>query len=148
MKTKKLPASVHRPNNTPCTLPHADGAKSLNGLTLPSQFFSLASESHAHWSGSRRLMLSVLQDAFSTWRRYRQDPSTRGQRLFRETHEWFWSADESWLYTFENVCKHLDLDPHSIRERLVSRRASRTRERKPPLHRHPFTSPRTPALAA
>jgi len=147
-KMKKAKTSARRPNNADYALPRVEVAKSLNGLTLPSQFFLLATESHAHWSGSRRLMLSVLQDALTTWYRYRRDPSTRGQRLFRETREWFWSADEGWLYTFENVCKHLDLDPESIRERLVNRKAARARGRKSLIRRHSPSSSRTPALAA
>ena len=147
-KMKKVKMSLRRPNNSGCALPRVEVAKSLNGLTVPSQFFLLATESHAHWSGSRRLMLSVLQDALTTWNRYRRDPSTRGQRLFRETQEWFWSADEGWLYTFKNVCQHLDLDPDAIREQLVSRRPTRARGRKPPLRRHSSSSSRPPALAA
>jgi len=151
MKTrarKKAKTSRKRAPNAPCSLPGVEVAKSLNGLSLPTQFFLPATESYAHWSGSRRLMLSVLQDALTTWHRYRRDPSTRGQRLFRETQEWFWSADESWLYTFENVCKHLDLDPDSIRERLVGRQATPARGRAQGMNRHSSSPSRIPALAA
>ena len=148
MKRTKIKTNARRLPRESCALPRVEAANSMNGLTLPSQFFWPATESHAHWSGSRRLMLSVLQDALTTWYRYRRDSSTRGQRLFRETQDWFWSADRSWLYAFENVCTHLDLDPDSIRERLVSRRTTRARGRKPTLRRHPLSSHRLPALAA
>ncbi|MGE0680506.1 MAG: hypothetical protein AB7P69_06300 [Candidatus Binatia bacterium] len=84
---------------------------SLNGLTLPSQFFLPAQESNDYWTGSRRLMLSVLQDALASWFRYRRDSSKRGRRLFRETQEWFWSSDQSWLYAFESICEHLGAQP-------------------------------------
>jgi len=36
---------------------------SLNGLTVPDQFFNSAGNSQAHWTGARRLMLGVLQFA-------------------------------------------------------------------------------------
>jgi hypothetical protein len=121
---------------------------SLNGLTLPSQFFLSARESHDYWTGSRRLMLSVLQDALASWFRYRRDSSKRGRRLFRETHDWFWASDRSWLYAFESICEHLELDPNFIRGQLRRQRPAWARRRKPLLRRQAASSSKHETLAA
>ncbi|MGE0821195.1 MAG: hypothetical protein AB7G75_10150 [Candidatus Binatia bacterium] len=75
-------------------------------------------DSRTYWCGARLLLLAVLEDAVHSWFRYRHDSSTRGQRLFQETRAWFWSSDQGWLCTFENICAHLDLDPEDIRAGL------------------------------
>jgi len=84
----------------------------------PEQFFPLAKDSAAVWSGERKLLLAVLQDAVESFRRYRKDPTRRGRRLFREAHEWFWSTDRQWLCSFESICDHLHLDANYIRRGL------------------------------
>lgn len=127
---------------------YGENISSLNGLTVPSQFFLPAAESHEYWTGSRRLMLGVLQDAFASWFRYRQDQSKRGRRLFQETHGWFWSQEHTWLYAFESICEHLELDPNFIREQLIERQLSRSRRRKLTLRCQTISSSKNQALAA
>jgi len=64
-------------------------------------------------------MLAVLQDAVHTYLRYCSSETRRGRRLFAETHAWFLSRERHYLYTFENVCEHLHLDPDYIRRGLA-----------------------------
>lgn len=85
---------------------------------LPEQFFVPARESAAAWTGERLLLCTVLQEAVHTFLKYRDACTKRGQRLFRETQEWFWSEDCDWLYAFESICLHLHLDPDYIRRGL------------------------------
>ena len=85
---------------------------------LPEQFFVPAWESAAVWTGERRLLYAVLQEAVHAFLKYRDARTARGQRLFRETQEWFWSEDCDWLYAFESICQHLQLDPDYIRRGL------------------------------
>lgn len=85
---------------------------------LPEQFFVPAWESAVVWTGERRLLGAVLQEAVHTFLTYRDARTARGQRLFRETQEWFWSEDCDWLYAFESICLHLQLDPDYIRRGL------------------------------
>jgi hypothetical protein len=87
-------------------------------VLTPEQFFPLAIDSAVTWSGERKLLLAVLQDAVATFFRYQHDPTTRGKRLFREIHEWFWSTDRQWLYSFESICDNLHLDANYIRRGL------------------------------
>src|SRR5713101_7314484 len=88
-------------------------------VLIPEQFFILGHRSAGHWSGARRLLFAVLQDAVTCWLRYRHACTSRGRRLFRETHAWFWAKDRSWLYAFERICEHLELDPDYIRRGLT-----------------------------
>jgi hypothetical protein len=70
------------------------------------------------WTGSRRLLLGVLQDALRSFFQYRSDRTRMGRRVFNETQTWIWSSDQDWLYSFENICAHLRLDPEYIRQGL------------------------------
>ena len=85
---------------------------------LPEQYFVPAWESAAAWTGERRLLLAVLQEAVHTFLTHHDARSARGQRLFREAQEWFWSEDCDWLYAFKSICLDLHLDPDYIRRGL------------------------------
>jgi hypothetical protein len=87
-------------------------------VILPEQFFCPGGESFAAWTGARRLLFAVLEEALKTFLRYRNNCSRRGQRLFRETVAWFSSTNQHWLYSFESICQHLSLDADYIRDGL------------------------------
>lgn len=70
------------------------------------------------WTGSRRLLLGVLQDALRSFFYYRFAHSRSGKRIFEETQDWLLSSEPRWLYSFENVCAHLNLDPEYLRAGL------------------------------
>lgn len=83
----------------------------------PSQYF------HFHRSPmlarpEYRLMLSVLEDAvgcFERWKRFGSPPApVTPEGLL----DWFHSDDRSYLYSFQSICFHLDLDPDAILARL------------------------------
>jgi hypothetical protein len=85
---------------------------------LPEQFFRPGQESFAAWTGERRLLLAVLEEALNSFLKYQHNHTRRGRRLFHEAVEWFWSADQRWLCSFETICLHLDLDVDYIRSGL------------------------------
>jgi hypothetical protein len=97
-------------------------------MTLPEQFFRAANQSFAVWTGERRLLLAVLEEAAESFFRYRNATTRRGQRLFNETVEWFWDRDLEWLYSFETICQHLSLDAEYIRGGLQRLREMGTGE--------------------
>ena len=70
------------------------------------------------WNSEYRLMLAVLQDAVLCWFRYCQPRSTQEKRMFQEIQSWFWDSDRDWLYAFESICEHLDLEASAIRRGL------------------------------
>ena len=133
---KKLPRSM-----SPAQV-WVRSAQPLHGLVLPEQVFQLPQHSATHWTGARQLMLAVLEDAVACWFRYRHLHTKRDRRLFRETHNWFWSNDKSWLYAFENICTHLDLDPDCIRRGLCYARPRRLGQYGSVVRRQPVLSSR------
>jgi len=91
---------------------------------LPEQFFTDATHSEAHWSGTRRLLFAVLQDAVACWFRYQKSRSARGRQLFREIRAWFLTKNRDSLYAFENICTHLNLDAEYFRRGLMGQTTS------------------------
>jgi hypothetical protein len=66
----------------------------------------------------RRLVLAILEEAVRSYQRYAFATNRRGRRLFGETCEWFDAQADPWVFSFENICHALDLDPENIREGL------------------------------
>src|SRR5206468_11879157 len=64
----------------------------------------------------RRLVLAILEEAVRSYQHYAFATNRRGRRLFGETCEWFDSHDNTWIFSFENICYALDLDPEHIRK--------------------------------
>lgn len=71
------------------------------------------------WSSEYRLLLAVLQDAVSCWFRYCRARGGREHRMFQEIQAWFWAKERDWLYAFESICEHLELDADAIRRGLM-----------------------------
>lgn len=82
------------------------------------QFPYPRNESAVVWTGARRLLLSVLQDALRSLFQYHCSRTLAGKRIFRETQAWLLSSEQRGLYSFENVCAYLALDPVYIRKGL------------------------------
>jgi len=66
----------------------------------------------------RRLVLAILEEAVRSYQRYAFATNRRGRRLFWETAEWFDARGDLWVFSFENICHALDLDPDHIRHGL------------------------------
>jgi hypothetical protein len=81
---------------------------------LPEQFYT-APESKAVSQGIQALMHAVLDDALWTWKKQFVTNGRKARRLAREAEEWFFSENESWPFSFVNVCEALGLDPAYIR---------------------------------
>jgi len=67
----------------------------------------------------RRLVLAIVEEAVRSYQRYAYATNRRGRRLFWETCEWFAERDQPWIFSFENACHILDLEPDSIRQGLT-----------------------------
>jgi hypothetical protein len=77
----------------------------------------------------RRLVLAILEEAVRSYQHYAFATNRRGRRLFGETCEWFDSHENSWIFSFENICYALDLDPDHIRQGLSRWRDEQGRRR-------------------
>jgi hypothetical protein len=89
---------------------------------LPSQFFA-ALKQKAHACGERRLMLAILEDAVDCFQKYVRAADNRSRHLCTDAEKWFMSDDDSWPFSFVNICYTLDLHPGFLRRGLVEWKA-------------------------
>jgi hypothetical protein len=86
-------------------------------VLLPGQFFSFFRK-EAGFDRERRLMLAVLEDAIDCFQKYAHTNDLRGRQLFLESYDWIMSPDKRWLFSFENICQIVDMNPDYIRQGL------------------------------
>jgi transposase-like protein len=84
---------------------------------LPIQYFEAMRRKHL-LEGEKRLILSVLEDAVECYMKCIDATSNKGQRLFREADEWINLEDKHWVFSFDNVCDMLDINPEYMRRGL------------------------------
>ena len=84
---------------------------------LPIQYFEAMRRKHL-LPGEKRLVLSVLEDAVECFMKYIDASTKKGQRLFREAEMWINLEDKKWVFSFDNVCEALDIDPDYLRRGL------------------------------
>lgn len=83
-------------------------------LIVPSQFFDRIKAERSS-QPEKRLMLAVMEDAVATFQKSAPGTTRRQRRLLKETEEWIGSADNSWPFSFENICAALDIEPEYLR---------------------------------
>jgi hypothetical protein len=84
---------------------------------LPIQYFEAMRKKHL-LEGEKRLILSVLEDAVECFMKCIDSPTSKGQRLFRDADEWISLEDKHWVFSFDNVCEMLDINPDYMRRGL------------------------------
>lgn len=65
----------------------------------------------------RALMLAVLEDGIACFQAYYFQPSRTNEKLFQEADEWIHSDDDA-VFSFNNVCETLGLNPEKLRKGL------------------------------
>lgn len=82
----------------------------------------------------KSLMLAVLENGLACFQSYFFQPSATNETLSQEAEEWI-SSEEEGVFSFNNVCETLGLDPKKIRKGLHQWKAKQMRlplkERKP-----------------
>lgn len=81
---------------------------------LPIQYFEAMRKKHL-LEGEKRLILSVLEDAVECFMKCIDASTSKGQRLFRDADEWISHEDKRWVFSFDNVCDMLDINPDYMR---------------------------------
>jgi len=84
---------------------------------LPIQYFEAMRRKHL-LEGEKRLVLSVLEDAVECFMKCIDSSTNKGQRLFRDAEEWISLEDKKWVFSFDNVCEMLDVNPEYLRRGL------------------------------
>jgi hypothetical protein len=67
----------------------------------------------------KRLMLAVLEDAVACFQRYISARNRRERILFNDTKDWIHDENSYYLFSFENICEVLMLNPEYVREGLL-----------------------------
>lgn len=68
----------------------------------------------------KALLIAVLEDAIHEYRKYRRARDRDGQARFHEAAKWIMADDESWIFSFKNICELLGLDPDYVRRGLAT----------------------------
>ena len=84
---------------------------------LPIQYFEAMRRKHL-LEGEKRLILSVLEDAIECFMKCIDSSTNKGQKLFRDAEEWINLQDRHWVFSFDNVCDMLDINPEYMRRGL------------------------------
>jgi hypothetical protein len=88
-------------------------------VLLPAQYLKVVGK-NSRYEPERRLMLAILKEATDSFRRYVVARRSKERRLFREAEEWILEQDSEWLFSFENICETLGLDPGYLRSGLMA----------------------------
>ena len=121
---------------------------------LPIQYFEAMRRKHL-LEGEKRLILSVLEDAIECFMKCIDASTNKGQRLFREADEWINHEDKRWVFSFDNVCDMLDINPEYMRAgmkrwkenklALIERRRAAIAEEAARAAANPIAMPAAPA---
>lgn len=64
-------------------------------------------------------MLTLLEDAIHNYRKYRSARDRVGKERFQDAEAWIMESETEWIFSFENVCELLGLDPAYLRRGLL-----------------------------
>jgi len=82
-------------------------------------------------------MLAILEDGINCFQENLRAQDVRRSRLFQDAEAWIVELDGDWVFSFENVCEALDINPAYVRQGLL-----RWRENKLSKHPEPRSSQR------
>jgi hypothetical protein len=80
----------------------------------PFEYFRVFREK-ANFMPEEKLMFAVLNDAVECVTRYRNAKSGRYETLYRDARDWILTNDNASVFSFENICETLKIDPHYFR---------------------------------
>ena len=99
---------------------HSENENDDAGLLLPEQHVDLIRRSYV-FEGELKLLLAVLEDAIRCYVLNANSESGRRRRDFIEVTSWFEGgrdARRADIFTFENLCVALGIEPRRLRARL------------------------------
>ena len=73
-----------------------------------------------HLEPEKALLTAILEDAIHLFQKYRGARDRAGKERFREVDDWFMHEGDHWLFSFENICDLLALDPQYVRRGLLA----------------------------
>jgi len=76
----------------------------------------------------KKLVFAVLQDAIACFQSFVCATDKRRKKQFLKAEEWFNEEESEWIFSFENICETLGLDPQYLRQGLLSWKRKRLTE--------------------
>jgi hypothetical protein len=103
---------------------HSGAAEALADLfqpdtDAPAEYFKIY-ERKPGLEPEKKLMLAVLEDAIGCFQNFVCATDNRQKKWFLEAEEWFTEEESEWIFSFENICDVLRLDPQYLRQGLIS----------------------------
>jgi len=71
-----------------------------------------------YYEPEKALIVAILEDAIHDYQKYRRARDAAGKERFREAEEWIMHRGKEWIFSFDNVCEFLGLDPEYLRRGL------------------------------
>jgi hypothetical protein len=87
-------------------------------VLLVSEYLQVYQSSAAH-TPEIKLIAAVLEDAIDCYVKNLGAKTRRGKRICNEAEEWIFGQSDDWIFSFENICEMLKLEPNYIRRVLV-----------------------------
>jgi hypothetical protein len=88
-------------------------------VLIPAQYFDTL-RSKTGMEAEKRLMLAVLEDAVRCFQDNVLEQGETKKTLFEEAEEWFLNEGDEWVFSFENICEALGLNPRYVRRGLLN----------------------------
>jgi len=85
---------------------------------LPEQYLDTYRRK-THLEPEKALMLAILDDAVACFQKYITAQKPKDKALFQEAEEWFMEKESDWVFSFENICESLSLNPDYLRKGLM-----------------------------
>ena len=82
----------------------------------------------------RALLLAILEDGIHCYRKFAGARNRAGRQQFREAEEWLMGGGNNWVFSFDNICGLLGLDPEYVRRGLRESAARAAVENRPRHH--------------
>lgn len=87
-------------------------------ILLPSQYLATVCR-NAQLEPEKKLMLAVLEDGVLCFQRYILARDSKGESLFHDAESWVLEENDDRIFSFENLCEALGLDPKYVRQGLL-----------------------------
>jgi hypothetical protein len=86
-------------------------------IILPTQHFA-AIQRKKFPSGEHRLLVALIQDAIECFQKHMHARDAKRRQLFLDAQGWIGSEDDRGVFSFNNVCMLLGMNPDYVRQGL------------------------------
>ncbi|HYC54301.1 MAG TPA: hypothetical protein VEL28_05110 [Candidatus Binatia bacterium] len=88
-------------------------------IVLPSQHFAQIKRKKFP-SGEHRLLVALIQDAVECFQKHLHARDSKRRQLFLDAESWIDSEDDRGVFSFNNVCMLLGMNPEYVRQGLIA----------------------------